>query len=90
MNWIKHKIIGQITVSTLYGVIILIGAIAAPVIYITEIKADLAKADSTMTTDIARDQTNINNLKEQLDRMNDKLDALLMKQGLNPKLYGSN
>ena len=90
MTWLKQKMNGQITISALYGVIILIAAIATPVIYVTEIKADLAKADSQMTKDIAIDQTNIQNITKQLDSMNGKLDALLNKQGISIKSYGSN
>ena len=52
MSWIKTKTKGQMTVSALISVIVLITAIATPILYITDIKADASTADNNLATKI--------------------------------------
>lgn len=84
MKYLKY-INGQITISTLTGICILIGAIGAPFVYIKNIEADSNKADADMKQVIAVNSNRILTLEENYKKIDNKLDALLMERGIKVK-----
>ncbi len=76
---------GQIAISTILSVASLIGAIATPVLYIERSKTALAETVTDVKRDVAILQTEQEYNEERLNRIEDKLDAVLTKLGVNPK-----
>lgn len=81
MSWIKAKMRGQMSVSALISVIVLITAIATPILYITDIKADAITADNNLATKIAVDENRISTLESSYKELNTKIDWLIQQQG---------
>lgn len=81
MNWVKEKARGQMTVSALISIIVLITAIATPILYVTDIKADANMADSGLDAKIAIEKTRVDNLEENYKELNVKIDWLIRQQG---------
>lgn len=81
MSWIKAKVKGQITITALISVIVLITAIATPILYVTDIKADASAADNAMAMKIAVDENKILTLEQNYKILNDKIDWLIRQQG---------
>ena len=76
MNWIKQKMRGQVTVTTLAGVLGLIGMIGVAFTYFSNIEARSTEADAELNTAIVVNATNIINLEKKIDESNKKLDKI--------------
>lgn len=81
MSWIKAKMRGQMSVSALISVIVLITAIATPILYVTDIKADANTAVNNLATKIAVDENRISTLESSYKELNTKIDWLIQQQG---------
>ena len=71
---------GQINLSLLTGIAAFIAAIAAPIIWVGDIKQVNAVQDNRLGTV----ETNYMRLEGKLDMQSEKINALLVKQGINP------
>jgi len=80
---------GQITVQVLLGIAALIGAIAAPVVWTNDIQAASEKADAVQDVKLATLQENYNDLKSDNKVLNQKIDILLMRAGVDPTKINS-
>ena len=78
MKYLKY-INGQVTISTLTGICILIGAIGAPFVYIKNIEADSIKVNAQLAQVVAVNSNRLTTLEENYKTINNKLDTLLMK-----------
>ena len=69
----------QIEITTLLMIGALIAAIAAPIVYFTNIQTTVA----VQRNDITTIQKNYDIVSFKLEKLNDKIDALLLKMNIN-------
>lgn len=75
---------GNVTIAMVTGIFGLIASVAVPIVWITSLKEVNAVQDNK----ISNVEKNYSELNDRLGGVNDKLDALLLKQGINPALVG--
>ena len=75
---------GQIQISLLTGIVILMGSIATPILWITNINQATAVEQVRQDGDIKQLQNNYNELKTSNELISKKVDKLLWKQGIDP------
>ena len=67
-------------ITLIIGISALIGSVVAPTMYVGDIKAD----NKVQASEILALQGNYEKLEKKIDNQNDKLNALLIKAGVNP------
>lgn len=72
---------GQIQIGLLLSGFALLASIAAPILYVGNIKETNAVQDNKLTTL----EANYKEIKDDNKSINKKIDALLWKQGINPE-----
>ncbi len=83
MNYFKDKT-SQIQIGLMTGIIILMGSVATPILWITNINQSFAIQQTKQASDIQQLQQNYADLKADNKLISQKVDALLWRAGIDP------
>ena len=75
---------GQIQISLLTGIVVLVGSIAAPILYYTGINQTFAVQQVQQDATIKSNTDSIADLKSGQELLNKKVDRLLWKADIDP------